>query len=296
MPIQFACKSCGKQFAVKDELAGKKGKCNQCGAETRVPTPSPSPEMRPSPPSAPAPSPLPVTPARIETVSFAPVPATANVQVVMNNPPQSKGVNGLGVAGVIFGILAALICWIPLVNLLALPLIFVGGLLAIVGVLVALTGKKSGVGWPIAGVSLNAFAFAVLLFMNLVVGGVAVDAARKAAKEAQVKARQAEAQAKAKIEAPQIDTSSDAVLDASIKAINDSLDEEGKKQFQADCITVTMLKAMPEMMKSAFSGKKAESPKKTVLFEPLEGLNAEQVHEKAEEIRRDLDRKKAANP
>ena len=32
MPIDFSCPSCHKSFRVKDELAGKAGKCSQCGS------------------------------------------------------------------------------------------------------------------------------------------------------------------------------------------------------------------------------------------------------------------------
>ncbi len=39
MAIQFQC-SCGKAFRVKDELAGKTGKCPNCGAVLEVPSPS----------------------------------------------------------------------------------------------------------------------------------------------------------------------------------------------------------------------------------------------------------------
>lgn len=35
--IEFACLECGKQFKVKDEVAGKKGKCPDCGTMLRVP-------------------------------------------------------------------------------------------------------------------------------------------------------------------------------------------------------------------------------------------------------------------
>src|SRR5947209_4117206 len=35
--IVFTCTSCSKQLKVKDELAGKKGKCPSCGTQTTVP-------------------------------------------------------------------------------------------------------------------------------------------------------------------------------------------------------------------------------------------------------------------
>ncbi|MCA9124470.1 MAG: hypothetical protein H6822_25305 [Planctomycetaceae bacterium] len=39
MPIQFACPGCGKDYNVKDELAGKKAKC-KCGAVMPIPDPA----------------------------------------------------------------------------------------------------------------------------------------------------------------------------------------------------------------------------------------------------------------
>ena len=37
MSIAFPCPGCGKKFAVGDEFAGKKGKCNQCGGVFVIP-------------------------------------------------------------------------------------------------------------------------------------------------------------------------------------------------------------------------------------------------------------------
>jgi len=41
MPIDFSCPSCRKSFRVKDELAGKAGKCSQCGHRIQIPQPEP---------------------------------------------------------------------------------------------------------------------------------------------------------------------------------------------------------------------------------------------------------------
>ncbi|MBI2194876.1 MAG: HEAT repeat domain-containing protein [Planctomycetes bacterium] len=42
MPIKVTCSACGKSFNLKDELAGKTGKC-PCGAMLKVPLPAPAP-------------------------------------------------------------------------------------------------------------------------------------------------------------------------------------------------------------------------------------------------------------
>jgi hypothetical protein len=38
MPIDFSCSACGKNYRVKDELAGKTAKCSQCGGRIQIPS------------------------------------------------------------------------------------------------------------------------------------------------------------------------------------------------------------------------------------------------------------------
>jgi len=51
--IQFKCSRCGKQLKVKDEAAGKRGKCPQCGALVNVPHDEHTSSLRPSPEQSP---------------------------------------------------------------------------------------------------------------------------------------------------------------------------------------------------------------------------------------------------
>src|SRR4051794_2969699 len=51
MPIQAVC-ACGKRFNVKEEHAGKRGKCPGCGAAVVIPAP-PVQQARPRQPSLP---------------------------------------------------------------------------------------------------------------------------------------------------------------------------------------------------------------------------------------------------
>lgn len=83
-----------------------------------------------------------------------------------------KSANALGVTGVILGVIALVICWIPLVNLLIIPLVLIGGLLTFIGLLVALTSRKSGVEWPIAGIVINLLALAAMIAVNVFIGSV----------------------------------------------------------------------------------------------------------------------------
>ena len=40
MPITVTCEGCGKKLRVKDELAGRKGKCPACGTVLVIPQPA----------------------------------------------------------------------------------------------------------------------------------------------------------------------------------------------------------------------------------------------------------------
>jgi DNA-directed RNA polymerase subunit RPC12/RpoP len=40
MPIDFSCASCGQQYRVKEEFAGKSTKCRKCGSKVTVPQPA----------------------------------------------------------------------------------------------------------------------------------------------------------------------------------------------------------------------------------------------------------------
>ena len=51
--IEFSC-DCGKSYVVKDESAGKRGKCKECGAPLSVPTKGAPPHGIPGKPPAPA--------------------------------------------------------------------------------------------------------------------------------------------------------------------------------------------------------------------------------------------------
>ena len=64
MPIQFSC-ACGRRYSVKDELAGKRVQCKQCGQVLRIPA------ARSMPPAPPAPAPVAV-PEQYAAPQYAP--------------------------------------------------------------------------------------------------------------------------------------------------------------------------------------------------------------------------------
>jgi hypothetical protein len=47
--IQVACSGCGAKLKVKDELAGRSGKCPKCGAKVQIPIPAAVPATEPEP-------------------------------------------------------------------------------------------------------------------------------------------------------------------------------------------------------------------------------------------------------
>jgi hypothetical protein len=79
---------------------------------------------------------------------------------VINIVPPKRS-SSLGLASVILGVLAFLICWIPAVGCISLPLSGLGLLLAIIGFIVALARGGSSIGFPIAGGAVSALALAI---------------------------------------------------------------------------------------------------------------------------------------
>lgn len=81
--------------------------------------------------------------------------------------------NSCGVAAIVLGLVAFLICWIPLVNLLSLPLSGLGLLLGLLGILIAITRGGASIGYPIAGSAICGLSLLVTMLMTTaIVGGI----------------------------------------------------------------------------------------------------------------------------
>jgi hypothetical protein len=84
---------------------------------------------------------------------------------VINIATPRRG-SSLGVASLVLGIIAFLICWIPLVNLLGVPLSGLGLLLGLIGLIVALTRGGASIGYPIAGSAICGLALFIAISMT----------------------------------------------------------------------------------------------------------------------------------
>lgn len=183
--IRVDCPACGKSLKVADDLAGKTGKCPACSERLKIPEPKPVISQSIAAPAPPTRPPVVRAQPRRDPLP-APVQVTPTVVAVQVNQP-SKASHSLGIASLILGIIAFLICWVPFLGLLGLPLSLLGILLGGTGFLIALFRKGSGIGFPIAGTSLSLLsAIAVITITGAAAS--AVNQVGKAIEESSAKA------------------------------------------------------------------------------------------------------------
>jgi len=167
--IEFACTSCGKQLKVKDEAAGKKGKCPQCGNMVEVPSAETEVNL--------AEIDAPIQPVRRQqappVVQPPPLERGYVAQAPSVNVHMPKRSSSLGIVSLILGVVAFLICWIPLIGVVSIPVSALGVLLAAIGLLVALVRRGSGIGWPIGGGAVSGLALAIGIAQVAALGGAA---------------------------------------------------------------------------------------------------------------------------
>jgi hypothetical protein len=143
MSIEVVCK-CGKVIHTPDSTAGKKGRCKACGAILEIPSvgfallddqPGTGVELETAPERSravrqtPAPAPAAARPAPVRQSRPAvrePIPAAPVGQNVQVNIAEPQKGNALAVAALVLGILAALVCWVPFLGLLAVPVGLIG--------------------------------------------------------------------------------------------------------------------------------------------------------------------------
>lgn len=154
--IEFACGQCGNRIRVSDEAAGKRGKCNKCGVVVKVPYPIAT--QRTVQAFVDEPPPVRYTP--------QPPPLMQAVSVEVNVPPPRPHTSSLGIASLILGILAFVICWIPLLGIIGWPLAILGVVLGGIGFLVAIVRRGRGIGFPIAGMAVCGLALVISFTMT----------------------------------------------------------------------------------------------------------------------------------
>ena len=141
--IEFACPHCSRQMRVSDSAVGKSGTCNGCGQRVRVPQPRMERELRS------------IEPEVILEADDTPVPQfvvapTTNVVVTRERPTS----NSLGIASLVFAVLAFPLSWIPFINILTIPLSCLALLMGGAGFLIAVFRKGTGIGFSFAGTAL----------------------------------------------------------------------------------------------------------------------------------------------
>lgn len=195
MPISVTC-GCGRKLKAPDTAAGQRAKCPECGGMVYVPDPARMPtadypvrererQRGHEPPPARAVAAPMVAPAS------APVAPVQTVHVL--TAPHGRGANGVGVASLIFGVLALAICWIPFLGLLAWPLAGFALLLGVVGLLIAAFDGRSGFGSPIGGIVSGVVAMALSFAITGVTSQAVSRASAVRAKAAKVRATKVKA-------------------------------------------------------------------------------------------------------
>jgi hypothetical protein len=198
------------------------------------------------------------------------------VQMVQANLPEPRKGNSLAIAALVLGILATLICCIPFLGLLALPVGALGLLLGVIGSLVAIIGKRSGLAASIVGTGISLGA----IVLSFAITGTTSKAISDALKT--------ESGPVAQASSPRMDTSSKESLGESMQQMAVNMTDEQKKQLTADFMTLTMPELMKTAFQSAFSKESPRAPDETEMLKPLHGLTADEIHARAEEVRRNM--------
>ncbi len=76
------------------------------------------------------------------------------LMVLLNDSEPRKG-NALAISALVLGIIAALICWVPFLGLLSIPVGLLGMLLGLIGLALALIGRRSGLAPSLVGTGIS---------------------------------------------------------------------------------------------------------------------------------------------
>lgn len=160
---RLTCPKCNRKSSTPSEMKeGTKVRCPSCQevfkyvpeveaidlaeiAEIEVLPPTGTGRLKPNVVRAEiVPPPVPVQPTPVHSV-----------QMVNVNLPATRKGNSLAVAVLVLGIIAALICWVPFLGLLAIPVALLGAFLGFIGLAIALIGRRSGLSSSLVGTAIS---------------------------------------------------------------------------------------------------------------------------------------------
>lgn len=154
--MHIHCPRCRSRFQVPDEAAGKTATCAnpQCGTKFVIPSPTSAP-----PPGSPVGG---MVPKPRSTGMANPDPTEITFQLA-TKPKRPSSVtihtaqpsNSMGVVSLIVGILALLLCWLPMMNRLGYAIGALGVVLGFLGLLVASQQRGVSIGFPVGGLGLS---------------------------------------------------------------------------------------------------------------------------------------------
>jgi len=176
--IKFACPNCGRSMQVPENAAGKKGACKSCN-ETII-VPEPETEIVSSPPRI-------IRQKSPQDLFIAATEERNSPSVSVTVQQKSSAAHSLGIASMVLGILGLMVCWVPLIGLLGMPLSGLGAILGAIGLFIAMARRGTGIGFPIAGTAISTLAIAIAAFLNYVILKPSFDQARAAAFKEQMK-------------------------------------------------------------------------------------------------------------
>jgi len=169
MSIRVVCPLCNAKIKAPDSAAGKEVKCPRCATQIMIPTSMAVVVLPPPVVTKPNPSASPFDntdgdekpakkPRRNNRTEEEPYDEPRREQ---SQPTASGAAHSLGIASLILGVLGFILSLVPCIGMLSLPISALGLLLGLVGGTVSLVRSGRGIGFPIAGSFLNAFAIGI---------------------------------------------------------------------------------------------------------------------------------------
>lgn len=173
--IKVNCPNCSKQFNVKDEAAGDRGRCPSCRTIFQIPMLEDEPEKLNDLDTLAEVAQKTKRRPRLERGHVRSSPS-----INVNMPKRSSS---LGIVSLIMGCVGFFFCWIPFIGIISIPLSGIGLILAVIGFVVALGRRGSGIGWPIGGGSVSLIALMVAISQVAIITGTA-ESYRKSVEDA----------------------------------------------------------------------------------------------------------------